>query len=253
MQRFTVAVAGYCAVCLLITAIIVLHGDGPHPRIVSLYPASGNLYFPGGAAQITFSQSMDQASVERAVQVSPGTQGQGAWYGNTLNLQPDGDWKSNVTYHLMLTGTVTDDQGRPLRTPVSVWFRVHHIQRLGYCSFRGIRNVCETTPGYQHVITRSPSSVRQYALSSGGTLLAYVSSDASHLPHLFLLDLGTGGVSQLTKGRRYADSRPQWDPSDETSITYHRQPVMWHGVQARLGRDELWNVNTDGSNNLRLS
>ena len=142
MRRFTLVVALYAAACLCAAVGIVLHGDGPHPRIVSFYPANGDRYWPGGWAQITFSQTMDQASVERSLQVSPGTQGQGTWYGNTLNLQPVGDWKPDVTYHMMLNGTVTDDVGSPLKNQVSFWFRVHRVHHLAFCRQEGVRNVC---------------------------------------------------------------------------------------------------------------
>ncbi|MBV9278844.1 MAG: Ig-like domain-containing protein [Chloroflexi bacterium] len=252
MRRFTLGVAGYLLACAAAVAILLIRGDGPHPRITALYPRNGDLYFPGGPAQITFSQPMDEASVERAVQVSPAAQGQGAWFGTTLNLQPVGDWRSNVVYHVSLTGKVTDAEGRPLRTPVLFWFRVHHIRRVGFCVVRQVRNVCETTPGFRHPLTHSSQPVLQYALSADGSTLAYTRRDASGLPHLFLADVDTGAVTQLTRGRGYADSRPSWPPGDQSSVTYHRRPVAWRGNHPRPGRDEVWNVDVDGSNNLRM-
>ena len=132
MRRFTLGVAGYILFCLVAAVVIVLRGDGPSPRIVSLYPFDGDRYWPGGTAQITFSHSMDEGSVERALQVSPGSQGQGAWYGNTLNLQPVGDWRPGTTYHVELVGKVVDTEGRSLHTPLSFWFRVHHVEVTGH-------------------------------------------------------------------------------------------------------------------------
>ena len=254
MRRFTLGVAVYLAICLVAIAAIVIRGDGPHPRVVSLYPPPGDLYWPGGAAQITFSQAMDQASVERALQVTPATEGQGAWFGTTLNLQPLGDWKPNVTYHLTLTGTITDQEGRPLRTPISFWFRVHHVQQLAFCSVRGIRNVCERSGvhGGERPLTRAPHPVLQYALSPDTSMLAYIQRDASGLPHLFIMQVDGTGTQQLTFGSAYADAGPSWSPGDNSDITYQRRPVIRQGGHVALGKAELWNVQVDGSDNARL-
>jgi len=249
MDRFLVGATAYVAACLVAIAAIIFHGDGPHPRIVALYPPNGDRYWPGGAAQITFSHSMDQSSVERGLQVSPGSQGQGAWFGDTLNLQPPGDWKPDVTYHVALTGSVVDEQGRPLHTPVSFWFRVHHVRRLTFCGMQGVRNVCEPLGRSDRPITRSPSAVLQYALSPDGSMVAYTRRDASGLPHLFLINVdGTGG-QQLSSGRAYADSGLFWTPNDVSSVSYYRRPVIRHGSRPALGNGQLWSVQTDGSGN----
>jgi hypothetical protein len=238
--------------CLLGVVVIVLRGEGPHPRIVGIYPPNGDRYWPGGIAQITFSQSMDEASVERALQVSPGSQGQGSWYGNTLNLQPSADWKDNVTYHLSLRGTVTDDQGRPLLTPVSFWFRVHRVRHVAFCRMHGVRNLCEPIGRSQRALTLSPQPVLQYALSPDASILAYTRRDSSGLPHLFLLQLDGSGTLQITHGRRYADSSPFWTTGDSQDVSYYRRPVVWQGKRAHFGRPRLWNVQIDGSDNAAL-
>jgi hypothetical protein len=248
MRRFLLGVAIYAAACLIAAAAIVIRGEGPHPRIVALYPTNGDRYWPGGAAQISFSQAMDQGSVERALEVTPGAEGQAAWFGNTLNLQPVGDWKPNITYHVVLTGTVGDSQGRTLHTPVSWWFRVHHVGRLAFCRVAGVRNVCE--PGAGRAVTHSPRPVSQYALSPDGTLLAYIRpAGASGLPHLFIVRTDGSGAQQLTAGGSYVDSDPTWAAGDNSSVTYHRRRVLGPG---RLGPLETWNINVDGSNNARL-
>lgn len=252
MNRFAAVVAVYLVACLLAAAVIVIRGDGPHPRVVGVYPVSGDRYWPGGTAQITFSQPMDQASVERALQVTPGSQGQGAWYGNTLNLQPVGDWKPGVTYHVELTGTVTDSEGRPLHTPVSFWFRVHHIQRLTLCTARGVRTVCEPEGAQDRPIFFPPRPVLQYALSPNGSMIAYTRLDASGLPHLFVVTVDDARSVQLTGGGGYADSSPRWPPGDNTSITYLRRPAVRQGGHVHLGTPHLWNIGVDGTANAPL-
>jgi hypothetical protein len=252
MRRFVFIVAGYVGVCLIVAAVIILRGDGPHPRVIALYPFNGDRYFPGGAAQIVFSQSMDGGSVERGLDVSPGSQGQGAWFGNTLNLQPVGDWQPNVTYRVRLTGTITDDQGRPLPTPFTFWFRVHHVQHVRYCAVGGIRNVCEVMRHQQRPLTHSPTPVLSYGLSPYGNFLAYIRRDASTLPHLFIIQVdGTGG-RQLTYGRTYADQSVFWSPSDNNSVNYRRSRVTWQGTPHVLANAHLWNIAVDGSNNAQL-
>jgi hypothetical protein len=247
MRRFFLGAAVYAAACLLAAGVILIHGEGPHPRIIALYPAGGDRYWPGGTAQITFSHPMDQGSVERALEVTPGAQGQAAWFGNTLNLQPVGDWKPEVTYHIVITGTVADDQGRALHTPFSWWFRVHHIGRLAFCTVGGVRNVCE--PAAKRALTHSPRPVSQYALSPDGVSLAYVRPDSSGLPHLFIVGADGTGARRLSSGHDYSDSDPTWASGDNSSITYHRRRLLPSG---RPGPIETWNVNVDGSNNARL-
>ena len=245
-------VGSYLAVCLLSIGIIVLRGDGPHPNVARVYPFNGDRYWPGGTAQITFTQAMDQSSVERALQVSPGAQGQGAWFGNILNLQPVGDWRPNVTYHVSLIGKVTDDQGRPLQTPYSFTFRVHHIGRLRFCRVHGVRNVCERVGAGFRPLTDSTQPVLDYALSSDGSLLAYTHRDGSGPAHLFLIAVdGTGGI-QLTHGTQFDDSRPAWSQGNSNSITYDRRPAMRAAGASTAPKLQIWNVDIDGSNNLRL-
>lgn len=239
----------YCLACIVVAGVIVLRGDGPHPRVVGFYPTNADRYWPGGTAQITFSQPMNQSSVERALQVSPGAQGQGVWYGNTLNLQPVGDWEPNVTYHLVLRGTVVDDQGRPLRTPVSFWFRVHHVGTLEMCRIHGVRNVCERIGTRSRALTHSLQPVSAYALSPDGTLLAYIHRDESGLSHLFVIGVDGTGARQLTGGHSFSDSNPVWIPGDSSSITYTRRPVGTIGGS----QVQTWNVQTDGSSNSRLA
>lgn len=250
MRRFTIAVLSYVVLCLAALTAIVLHGDGPHPRIVAIYPANGDRYWPGGGAEIAFSQPMNQTSVESALQVSPGAQGEGAWYGNTLNIQPNGDWRPNVTYHVQLTGKVTDTLGRPLHTPFSFWFRVHHVQQLTFCTVRGVRNVCERQG--ERPLTHSSTPVGSYALSSDGSMLAYTRPDRSGLPHLFVVSVDGTGARQLTFGTRYADSAPFWAIDDTNDVSYYRRPVLSRGAHPRLGTRQLWNIQTDGSQNARL-
>jgi Bacterial Ig-like domain len=252
MQRFTSAVAAYVALCLLAIAIIVIRGDGPHPRVIGLYPPNGDRYFPGGLVEITFSQPMDTGSVESALQVSPGSQGQGAWFGSTLNLQPLGDWRPNITYQVRLTGKVTDSEGRPLPTPVSFWFHVHHLGQLTRCPVHGILTVCEHAGHRLRPLFYAPRPVEAFAPSPDGSLIAYVRTDTSGLPHLFVISADGTQNRQLTRGRTYADSTPYWTISDNSSVNYDRRRATWRHNRRSLGPARLWNVGTDGSLNSPL-
>lgn len=252
MRRFRLGVLSYIVLCLVLAAFIIVRGDGPHPRIVEMIPHNGDLYFPGGPVEITFSQPMDTASVERAVEVSPSTQGQGAWYGNTLNIQPLSDWLPNITYHVAIKGKVTDDEGRPLRTPVSLWFHVHHITRVGLCSIGGTTNVCDTSPGYHRPLTHGRDPVVDVALSSDGTYVAFTRRDASGITHLFIVDVTNGRTRQLTYGNSFADSKPSWLKDENSSVTYIRRPISARQGHRNLGGRQIWNIGIDGTQNARL-
>ena len=253
LHRFQLATAAYCLTCVIVAVAIVLRGNGPRPTVVALYPSNGDRYWPGGTAQITFSQSMDQSSVERALQVTPGSQGQGIWYDNTLNLQPVGDWKPDTTYHLVLRGSVLDDQGRALRTPVEFWFRVHHVGKLALCAVRSVTNVCEAIGSSWRAITSSPTPVSSFALSPDGSIVAYIRRDATGLPHLFEIGVDGTDARQLSTGRLYADSRPTWLPGDSSTITYRRRPLTVTSGHSQPGAEQIWTVQIDGSANSRLS
>jgi hypothetical protein len=231
---------------------IIVHGDGPHPRVVALYPHNGDRYFPGGLVQITFSQPMNEYSVERAVEVTPGSQGQGAWFGNTLNLQPIGDWRPNATYHVRLVGKVTDDQGRPLVTPFSFWFRVHRVQKLGSCTVAGVRTICDETGGLRRPLLNPPQPILAYALSPDSAFIAYIRRDRSRVPHLFVLNIDAGRSRQINRGTGYADAQPRWLPGYAAAVTYERRPLIRVGPRLTAGRPQEWEVQTDGSSNIRL-
>jgi len=253
VRRFVLLASLYSLVCCLVAIAIVLHGDGPRPRIVALYPRSGDRFWPGGIAEITFSQPMDHASVQRALQVSIPGQGQEIWYGNTLNLQPLGNWRPNAIYRIRLVGKVTDTEGRPLRTPVNYWFRVHVVGHLGYCRLRGVRNVCELGSLAGRAITSSPRRVGDYALSPDGTTVAYTSPDPLGVSHLHVIQTDGTGDLTITRGEAYSDSRPFWASGDSTNVSYYRRKVLTLRPFPRLGRAEIWNVNTDGTGNARVA
>jgi hypothetical protein len=219
---------------------------------VAVIPYNGAQRFPGGPMEITFSQPMDTSSVERSLQVSPGAEGQGAWYGNTLNVQPLGDWRPNVLYHVAITGKVTDDERRPLHTPVRFSFRVHHITRLAGCQVSGVRNICDVSPGYHEPLTRSSLPIRDFAMSTDGTQIAYTRADARQpIYHLFLLDVVSGKSTQLTRGKRFSDANPYWIKDVDTFISYVRQPVSSSTGKARLGKPQVWTIATSGAMNTR--
>jgi hypothetical protein len=252
MQRFLLGIALYVAACIVIIIAIIFHGDGPHPRVIALYPRSGDRFFPGGLVEITFSQPMNEFSVERALEVSPGSQGQGAWFGNTLNIQPISDWRPDTTYHIRLVGKVTDNQGRPLTTPYSFWFRVYRVRKAGFCSSAGITTVCDETGGARRPLLHPPGPVLSYSLSPDGGFLAYTRRDRSGEPHLFILNLDSGRSIQVNRSTRYADSRPNWLPGYAAAVSYVRRPVLRRRGKLTLGPPQHWEVQTDGSGNSRL-
>jgi hypothetical protein len=247
MRRFTLAAAIYAVLCIAGIGFILIRGEGPAPRIVGINPANGDRYWPGGAAQIAFSQAMDRTSVERALQVSPTSEGEEAWFGNVLNLQPVGDWKPNVVYRIALRGSVTDTEGRPLSTPFEYSFRVHQVSRVGYCLVKNVRNVCELGRGWKRALTQSPYPVREYALSPDGVTLAYIRADRTGLSHIYVIATDGTNARQLSFGTQYDDERPFWTAGDTTSVSYYRLPVG-----ARASSPQLWNAQIDGSQNVRL-
>ena len=250
MRRFTIAVGIYAALCLVVIVGIILHGDGPHPRVVAILPHPGDRFFPGGLVEITFSQPMNEYSVERGLQVSPGGQGQAAWYGNTFNMQPVNDWRQNRTYHVRLVGQITDTLGRPLKTPISFWFHVHRVTRLARCRSGGLRTLCD-------VSGRAPRplfhlTVAEFSLSPDTSLLAFTVPDRLGVTHLYLDRLGLSPPRPINRGDNYADSFPHWIPGDSAALYYTRRKVTTTNGQVRLGPPRSWTVAADGSGNSPL-
>jgi hypothetical protein len=159
-----------------------------------------------------------------------------------------GDWRPNVTYRVSLVGKVTDDQGRPLRTPITFSFRVHEIGRLVACSAGGVRTVCQQGAPHRSLIPTSVP-ILTFALSPDHTLIAYTRRDRSGLPHLFVIGTDGTGNRQLTRGRGYADSGPLWTPGDSSDVAYTRRPVTWRGATPHLGKPHLWGITVAGANN----
>jgi hypothetical protein len=109
---------------ILYTDNIGLTVDGTPPSVVSTMPLSGSVEVPlNTSIRITFSELMDEQSVEDAVTVQPTINVSGfGWAGPVLTVSPSGYLSFSTTYTVMIGTNATDVIGLPLASAFSFNF-----------------------------------------------------------------------------------------------------------------------------------
>ena len=122
----TVAISGIVAVGLATPVGIQAHPPvtvdqiGPAALAGSIEPHHG-LREP---VRLSFSSTMDPASVEKALKVDPATGVQLSWdaAGRSLTIAPKAGWKPGTYYTLTIASSAVDTTGQPLAAPARAIF-----------------------------------------------------------------------------------------------------------------------------------
>ncbi|MDQ3929895.1 MAG: Ig-like domain-containing protein, partial [Chloroflexota bacterium] len=101
-------------------------GSNGKPRVLGITAGvgmrSGDI---AGAAPlaVTFSEAMDQASVQSAFLLSPQVPGKFAWTANTLVFTPDQPLRPSTSYTLTVAGDARSQRGESVASPLSASFQ----------------------------------------------------------------------------------------------------------------------------------
>ncbi|MBI5379301.1 MAG: Ig-like domain-containing protein [Nitrospirae bacterium] len=100
--------------------------DTEPPRVVSTSPKDGEMLFAQMfqypiPISVTFSEPMDQKSVEEAFQIDPPEQGTVAWSGNSVTFTPS-TWSLSFQTTVTVGTGAKDQAGNPLAAPFTFSF-----------------------------------------------------------------------------------------------------------------------------------
>jgi Tol biopolymer transport system component len=233
--------------CLaLATALmgVVGRGDAVGVGILTYGPeATGRL---NGVVRIGFAEPMDTASVEAAFSISPAIAGQLEWGGNTLRFTPAGPWSVGERYTVQLDVAAKSAGGRQLARPL-VWSFVVAAPSVIYLapfsqSGDTVQNIWRAGPDQApQQITFSRRGVTDFRANSEGTQIAYVEAGIRGAADLFLLDLTTGAVRQLTNcgAAEAACSAPSWS-ADGGRLVYERRELAASVPRDDRNRPSPW-------------
>ncbi|UCE36614.1 MAG: Ig-like domain-containing protein [Thermoplasmata archaeon] len=90
-----------------------LEWDSKHPTVASVSPTGENMSI-ASTISVTFSEAMNQASVESAFSISPTVSGTYSWSSNTLTFTPSDDFSYDTQYSITIGTGAQDVMGNGL-------------------------------------------------------------------------------------------------------------------------------------------
>lgn len=187
---------------------------------------------PQGEARSTssitlrFSEAMQRETAESRFHTEPALEGAFSWNGQTLIFQPAGPLPPGETVQVMLDDGATSESGRPVMRDTAFSFTVRQPEiAYLYPATSSPANIWITAPGQSEnarQITFSPSGIFDFSVSPDGSQIAFSEMNSNTgTADLKLLDLESGGLTQLTNCVDSNCSRPVWRP-DGKMIAYER-------------------------------
>lgn len=116
-------------VFLLILVLLALGGLGIlvfSPKVISVTPETGAQVPAGISIQLSFSQPMQQSSVDEHLIITPDLPGQFSWNEDTLEFSPDQPWPTNTPVQVNLSAGVRSSNwpGLPTLRDFSTTFNI---------------------------------------------------------------------------------------------------------------------------------
>lgn len=141
------------------------------PRVVAVSPeGSASSRNP---ITLTFSQPMDQASVESRLTIEPKVSGRVEWSGNNVRFTPDGVWPAGEV-RVALAAGAGSERGLPLLIERSWAFTISAPGVAFLLKTNEVANVWVTSlDGNQTQVTTETLGVEDFAVSPDGTQIAY--------------------------------------------------------------------------------
>jgi Tol biopolymer transport system component len=222
--RFDGIVLAFMLVLVGAIVLTVLIGDRVGVQINRLAPQGT----AGSTARlaIQFDEAMNWDTVTERVKIDPPIEGEFTWSGTTLRFRPTEALTPGQDYRVSLLPGAQSTAGRSVLNETAFSFTVRK-PRVAYLAPadstpQNVWIADPADPSSAEQITFSPSGVNTFAISPDGTKLAFSENNsATGVSDIKLLDLETGGLTQLTNcADAYCDT-PVWRP-DGSLIAYQR-------------------------------
>ena len=175
---------------------------------------------------VQFSEAMDPASVESRFRTEPPIEGEFTWSDRTLIFHPTSPLAPGEAISVTLEAGAKSASGRDVLADTSFAFEVRRPEVAYLYPATGTpQNVWMARPGEPESarqITFSPSGIYDFSVSPDGAQIAFSERNSNTgTTDLKLLDLATGGLTQITNCADASCTRPVWRPDGKT-IAYER-------------------------------
>lgn len=230
---------------MVVAVAVILAGIGLALLLAGRVSVTVERAAPQGEARSTssvtiqFSEEMNRDSVEARFRTEPAIEGEFSWSGPTLTFHPAQPLLPGDVVRVMLDAGAESASGRLMLNDMAFEFSVRkpEIAYL-YPATGAPQNIWMTNPedpASAWQLTFSPSGIFDFSVSPNGAQIAF--SEYNHEAgtiDIKLLDLETGGLTQLTNCPDSRCTRPVWRPDGQT-IAYER--VDFNSALADQGVD----------------
>ncbi len=210
----------------LVSAIVAIIASGDRVGIRLIYFSPTDEAHSTDSLVIRFSEPMNHDSVVQHLHVEPPIQGNFTWNGLTMVFRPSPSLLPGIAYTVRLTHGAKSLTNRETLSDFEFSFRVRS-SRLAYLAPADGKTPVNIwmadvdNPSRAQQLTFSQSGIISFDVSPDGSRIAFSEKHSRGLSDIWLLDLATKRLQQLTNCSDSACSMPIWKP-DGTAIAYAR-------------------------------
>ena len=224
MSRFDRVMGLAVAVILAGIGLTLLLGDRVGVTVERVGPQGESR----GTSSITvqFSEPMNRESVEARFATMPPIEGDFSWGDRTLIFHPRAPLTPGETVEVTVGAGAESASGRALLNDTTFGFSVRQPEvAYLYPATGSPQNIWIANPGEPESarqLTFSPSGIFDFSVSPDGAQIAFSERNSNTgTADIKLLDLDSGGLTQLTNCADANCTRPVWRPDGRT-IAYER-------------------------------
>jgi Tol biopolymer transport system component len=221
------AVAVAIAATALLAVIVLLRGDQIGVRIAQTQP-------PNGASDVglrpviglTFSEQMQQTSLEGRLSFNPPVTGTLRWSGNSALFTPAAPLAADTAYTLTIRAGAPSARGRLTRDDVVLQFVTHRPRLVYLAPATGISDLVVADvggSGQERRLTSEPFGVYDFAVSPDGRRIAFsVNRDNGGSRDLYLAGADGSDRTRIVRCDQQHCQSPSWS-ADGSRIAFERR------------------------------
>lgn len=177
---------------------------------------------------IQFSEAMNRPTAASRLRTIPEMDGEVQWSGTTMIFRPSEPIPPGEMVEVVLDAGSLSETGREVLSEYRYTFQVRTpLVAYMYPSDSWPQNIWVVDPNNpteRRQITQSPSGVYDFSVSPDGTQIAFSENNTNGTSDIKLIDLETGGLTQITNCADATCTTPVWRP-DGNTIAYTRSEL----------------------------